>query len=207
MNASRKALIGLTIMLIGDLVIDQVTKEHAHRDRMVWEDPRNVETYQGSRYELFVFGEPENSNFYLSGGINYVRNQGAAWGALSDVKESFRVPFFYGVTILAVFMILQFFRTTPPEHHLARFSLALILAGAVGNFIDRVQRGYVIDFLSVKWNLLGWRYHFPNFNIADSSITIGVTLLLIDMIVLEGQRRKRASAAGGEGTSNAAAIS
>jgi signal peptidase II len=69
--------------------------------------------------------------------------------------------------------------------------LTLILSGAIGNFIDRIRYGFVIDWIDVRWNLLGWRYDFPNFNIADSAITVGVSLLLIDMLILESIRQKK----------------
>jgi signal peptidase II len=66
----------------------------------------------------------------------------------------------------------------------------LILSGAIGNFLDRVRFGYVIDWIDVRWNLLGWRYDFPNFNFADSCITVGVSFLLVDMLILEGLRSR-----------------
>jgi signal peptidase II len=123
-------------------------------------------------------------------GFNYVRNLGAAWGALSNLPDNVRVPFFYVVTIVAVFIIGLYIKTTPVEHRLTIFALGLILSGAVGNFIDRLRVGYVIDWIDVRWNLMGWRYDFPNFNVADSAITVGVLFLLFDMLVLESLRRR-----------------
>ena len=142
--------------------------------------------------------------------------QGAAWGVLSDLDDSVRIPFFYLVTFIAVVVIFLYLRSTPLSHRLARFTLALILSGALGNFADRILRGYVIDFIDVRWVLLlpmrinlqidffpdfldflnvsintkAFRYNFPNFNWADSAITIGVFLLLMDMMILEQIRKK-----------------
>jgi signal peptidase II len=127
-----------------------------------------------------------------------VRNLGAAWGALSNLPDNIRVPFFYVVTIVAVFIIGLYIRSTPVEHRLAIFSLGLILSGAIGNFIDRLRLGYVIDWIDVRWNLVGWRYDFPNFNIADSAISVGVAFLLFDMAVLETLRRRSEKAATAE---------
>ncbi|MEN9835542.1 MAG: hypothetical protein RL011_1735, partial [Pseudomonadota bacterium] len=87
-------------------------------------------------------------------------------------------------------IILLYLRSTPVHHRLAIFSLSLILSGAIGNFLDRVRFGYVIDWIDVRWNLAGWRYDFPNFNFADSCITVGVSLLLIDMLFFERMREQ-----------------
>jgi signal peptidase II len=67
-------------------------------------------------------------------------------------------------------------------------SLALIIGGAVGNLIDRIQLGYVVDFIDVYF----WDWHYPAFNVADSAITVGVVLLLLDS-VLQAFKRKDAS--------------
>ena len=83
----------------------------------------------------------------------------------------------------------MYMRSTPAHHRLARFALCLIFSGAVGNFIDRIRLGYVIDWIDVEWNILGWTYNFPSFNVADSCITVGVTLLLFDLLFLEARRK------------------
>ena len=68
--------------------------------------------------------------------------------------------------------------TLPPSQRMARYGLALILGGAIGNLIDRATMGYVLDFVDVYWR----GFHFWAFNVADSAITVGVTLMLIDAI-------------------------
>ena len=107
--------------------------------------------------------------------LTYVRNKGAAFGILAD--NAVRIPFFITVSIVAMLGILWYINRIRNDQKLTVFSLSLVFAGAFGNLIDRVRLGEVIDFLDVFWQ----RYHWPAFNVADSAITVGVTLLLIDM--------------------------
>lgn len=107
--------------------------------------------------------------------LTYVRNKGAAFGILSD--SAIRIPFFITVSFVAMLGILWYLNRIREDQSLAAFSLSLVFAGALGNLIDRIRLGEVIDFLDVFWG----RYHWPAFNVADSAITVGVTLLFIDM--------------------------
>jgi len=115
--------------------------------------------------------------------ITYVRNKGAAFGILAD--SALRVPFFITVATLAALGILWYLRQLRADQRLLQFALSLVFAGAVGNLIDRVRLGEVIDFLDVHW----YQYHWPAFNVADSAITVGVGLLLLDLWFEE--RRKK----------------
>lgn len=107
--------------------------------------------------------------------LTYVRNKGAAFGILAD--NAVRVPFFITVSIVAMLGILWYIKRIRKDQKLALFSLSLIFSGAFGNLIDRIRLGEVIDFLDVFWR----HYHWPAFNVADSAITVGVTLLFIEM--------------------------
>jgi signal peptidase II len=107
--------------------------------------------------------------------LTYVRNKGAAFGILSD--NAIRIPFFITVSIVAMLGIIWYIKRLKDDQKLAVFSLSLIFSGALGNLIDRIRLGEVIDFLDVFWQ----RHHWPAFNVADSAITIGVTLLFIEM--------------------------
>ena len=107
--------------------------------------------------------------------LTYVRNKGAAFGILAD--SSIRMPFFITVSIVAMLGILWYIKQFREDQKLAILSLSLVFSGAFGNLIDRIRLGEVIDFLDVFWG----RYHWPAFNVADSAITIGVTLLFIEM--------------------------
>ena len=73
---------------------------------------------------------------------------------------------------------------------MSRLGIAFIFSGAAGNFIDRVWLHYVIDWVHFKWNLLGWQYDYPVFNVADSAVTLGVILLIFDSIIEEIRNRK-----------------
>lgn len=107
--------------------------------------------------------------------LTYVRNKGAAFGILAD--SSFRIPFFITISLIALLAILWYMKQLQPRQRLTVYALSLVFAGALGNLVDRIRFGEVIDFLDVFWG----RYHWPAFNVADSAITIGVTLLIIDM--------------------------
>lgn len=197
LRAKRLSVIFLALMVLGSIGIDQATKVHAQESLMRWQDEKDLSLYQGQRYPVFAMGSPyvdDGSKFYLSLSMNYVRNLGAAWGALSGLSDKIRVPFFYMVTCLAVVIIFIYMRSMPVNHRLSIFSLSLILSGAIGNFIDRVRLGYVIDWIDVRWNLVGWRYDFPNFNFADSAITVGVALLMFEMLVLDTLRKRAGTA-------------
>jgi len=115
--------------------------------------------------------------------LTYIRNKGAAFGILAD--SSIRVPFFITVSILAILGILWFLKQRHNEQRLGNFALALIFAGAVGNLIDRVRMGEVIDFLDVFWR----QHHWPAFNVADSAITVGVVLLILEMWTEEKRKQ------------------
>ncbi len=187
--------VALVLMLIGSVGLDQASKMHAEQDLLKSAHGTDLKIYAGQRIPLAIIGDasmaPGPDNPYIYFGINYVRNQGAAWGVLSTVADAVRIPFFYGLTIFAMVVIGYYFKNTPFHHKTARFALVLVLSGALGNLIDRIRLGYVIDWLDVRWNLLGWAYNFPNFNLADSAISLGVLLLMIDAIVFESQRLQR----------------
>ena len=117
--------------------------------------------------------------------IVHVLNPGAAFGLLAGRSASFRNPFFVGISLLAVGFILFYRHRELKGDSLASFALSLILGGAIGNLVDRLRIGMVIDFLDVHY----YQYHWPAFNVADSCITVGVSLMLLDLIL--GERRAR----------------
>ena len=119
--------------------------------------------------------------------LTYIRNPGAAFGLFVNTGAQFRLLFFLSVTTIAILVICYlFFKTVQEGRELQgttghrtlwaiRIGLTLVLGGAIGYLIDRVRYGEVIDFLDFY---IG-RYHWPAFNVADSSITVGVSLLLL----------------------------
>ena len=97
--------------------------------------------------------------------------------------------FFITVSIVALIGILWYLRKIDVSLKLQHWALVLIFSGALGNLIDRIRLGEVIDFIDAHW----YQYHWPAFNVADSAITIGVGLLLVDLWQDEIRRRKEKS--------------
>lgn len=116
--------------------------------------------------------------------FTYLRNRGAAFSFLSEA--SWRLPFFILVTLIAAVVILVALKKMREDQKLAQISLAMIFSGAIGNLIDRIRLGEVIDFLDVYWQ----QHHWPAFNIADSLICVGVALIALDMY-REDQKQNR----------------
>jgi len=145
------------------LVLDQLSKAYIDR------------TF--NLYQSLVVIE----NFF---NITYVRNQGAAFGIFSD--SSLRIPFFISIAVVASVIILWIIHRLNDEQKLFGFGLSLIFSGAIGNLIDRIRFGEVIDFIDVHW----YQHHWPAFNVADSAISVGVALLLLDMWRDETKKRQ-----------------
>lgn len=111
--------------------------------------------------------------------FQYTENPGAAFGLLADGHEDWRVPFFIIVSLIAVVMILYILHGVRWEQQILVWGLSFIASGAVGNFIDRMRFGYVIDFIVWKYTD---EYRWPTFNIADALIVVGVSLMAIELI-------------------------
>jgi signal peptidase II len=110
--------------------------------------------------------------------MRYAENPGAAWGLFRNFSLSARNTVFSFTLLAAVIFILVYFRRLKREQRLLQVALSLVFAGAVGNFLDRVARGYVIDFVDWYW----WNrpdLYWPTFNVADSMIVVGVGLLML----------------------------
>jgi len=110
--------------------------------------------------------------------MRYAENPGAAWGLFRGMSEENRARFFGAITLAAVAFILFYFRKLAAGERFVQVALSLILSGAVGNFVDRVARGYVVDFVDWHW----WNrpdLYWPTFNVADSMIVVGVAMLIL----------------------------
>lgn len=108
-----------------------------------------------------------------------LHNTGAAFSFLSDAG-GWQRWFFTAVSFVVSGIFFIWLVRTPLTQGVMRYSLALIIAGAVGNLVDRVRLGYVVDFISVHWQQA---YFFPAFNIADSAITVGAILMIVDIML------------------------
>lgn len=132
-----------------------------------------------------------HESFVVVGGflnITYVRNPGAAFSFLADAPAVFRSIFFMSVTVLAIVLVLYYIAKSKIEEPLMIFSLSLILSGAMGNLIDRVRFGEVVDFIDVYIS----SYHWPAFNVADSAITVGAVVMILQLI--RGKKKQGGSA-------------
>ena len=114
--------------------------------------------------------------------LTYIRNTGAAFGMLAGSAAEFRWPFLVLFSVLAIGFILMMVRRLPDHETGLITALAFILGGALGNLIDRIAYGEVIDFLDFYWS----SYHWPAFNVADSFITIGVAITVFYLIKAKG---------------------
>ncbi len=108
--------------------------------------------------------------------LQHVRNSGAVFGFLSGAAIPGKPYLFALMSALALGALAYYARTIPREERLSRFALSLVIGGAIGNLIDRVRFGYVVDFVKMHWQGHVW----PNYNIADSAISIGLVLLILD---------------------------
>jgi len=109
--------------------------------------------------------------------ITYVRNTGVAFGILDPVNLPLKSTVLAVLTMAAITGVLIYSWRTPISQTLLHVALSLVLAGALGNLYDRIRYGFVIDFLEVYFR----DYRWPSFNVADSAISIGVGLLILQI--------------------------
>ena len=115
--------------------------------------------------------------------LTYIRNTGAAFGMLAGSAAHFRIPFLVIFSLVAIGFIIAMVRRLPPGETGLITALAFILGGAIGNLIDRIVYGEVIDFLDFYWA----SYHWPAFNLADSFITVGVLITVFYLVRSKGE--------------------
>jgi signal peptidase II len=114
-------------------------------------------------------------------------NTGAAFSFLADAGGWQRWAFSVLAVVVSIALVFWLRKLALTTHALLAAALALILGGAIGNVIDRIEHGYVVDFVHLHWGAA----YFPAFNVADAAISIGAALVIVDAI-LEGRRSKRA---------------
>jgi len=118
--------------------------------------------------------------------LTYVHNTGAAFGVFAEAHPTFRAIFFLSVPPLAVLWILWELKHVAEAEKAKILALSLICAGAIGNYIDRLRFRYVIDFLDFHYKNV---YSYPAFNVADSSIVVGVILYLLISVYFENRKK------------------
>lgn len=152
-DMKRQYYIGISLFItIIILVLDQITKFIIASSMKV-----------GDSFEVIP-------NFL---NITSHRNDGAAWGILSG-----KMSFFFIITIIILVVLIVFYIKEAKNNLLMQIAISLLFAGALGNFIDRLLHGEVVDFVDTY--IFG--YNFPIFNVADSSLTIGVLLIIIALL-------------------------
>jgi signal peptidase II len=159
----------MSLMITTLIILDQVTK--------------------GMVQSKFALGDslPILDGFF---NLTYVRNPGAAFGLGAQSHDIIRMILFKIIPVFACFGLLYWIWKTRNENKLLNLAYSLILAGAVGNLIDRILLGYVVDFLDFYYKT----NHFPAFNVADSCITIAAGLIIVDYILeIKQNRNKNAS--------------
>ncbi len=126
--------------------------------------------------------------------LTYIQNTGAAFGVFAKADPAFRVPFFMVIPVVALTAIGFVFAKLPKNDVKLSTALSLVVGGAIGNLIDRLNYGFVVDFLDFHWK---GQYHFPAFNVADSAICVGVAILMLDLVINEGADQPAGAAGRG----------
>jgi len=132
---------------------------------------------QAAKFVISQTVELYESRTVIPGFFNITRihNRGAIFGAFNQSNNQIVFLALTAASLLALGLVVFYFFKTPPSDRLMKISLALIMAGALGNLLDRITRGFVIDFLDVYIR----RSHWPFFNVADSCISVGAVLMLL----------------------------
>ncbi len=144
----------LAFLTVSTVVLDQISK---------------VQIMQTMRLHESI---PVFSEFFS---LTYIRNPGAAFGLLASSGQTFRLVFFGLTSVFALGLLAMIFFRLRQDDWVGQLSIAGILGGAIGNLLDRVRFGEVIDFLDFYVN----GYHWPAFNVADAAISVGVFFLIL----------------------------
>jgi len=126
------------------------------------------------------FLDPHQSYSVISGffNITYLKNRGAIFGFLNQSSSSWIHILLTVASFFALIFVVYYFLRASESERTIKLALSLILAGAAGNIIDRIFRGYVVDFI----DLYIQKWHWPSFNVADSCISIGAVILILTII-------------------------
>lgn len=182
------------------LVLDQVTKFLAVRAFTTLMNGKAALGEQLSAWlhtkNLGMMAKPPSQIEPLVPGCwswRYAENHGSAFSFAANWPDQIRVPFFHIVTLVALVLIGSYYRKLKPDQTILKVALSLVMGGALGNFVDRLVRGYVIDF--IDWFVKD--AHWPTFNVADTAISVGVGLIAVDSLLVWLQTRKQPAGAAG----------
>jgi len=153
-------LLLLTLVAGTVVILDQVTKSIIQRTMQLHESIPVIDAFFN---------------------LTYIRNTGAAFGLFAGSANGLRIAFFGTVSVVAIVFLWTLYVKIPREAALGRLAISLVMGGAIGNLVDRIRFGEVVDFLDF---FIG-SYHWPAFNVADSCISVGVTLLIWHFILAD----------------------
>jgi signal peptidase II len=156
-RATAARIVILAAVSLATVLLDQATKFHIMQSMRLHESI------------------PIIPNFFS---LTYIRNPGAAFGLLASSGQIFRLIFFSFTSLFALGLLGTIFFRLRQDDWLGHLSIAAILGGAIGNMLDRLRYGEVIDFLDFYIQ----SYHWPAFNVADSAISIGVFFLILHFV-------------------------
>ena len=148
----------LTLIGGGIIILDQFTKHHIQKALRLHESVVVIEDFFS---------------------LTYIRNPGAAFGFFATQTAQFRSVFFLTVSAVALTLLIFFFLQTPKDDVWALIAISLLFGGAIGNLLDRLRIGEVVDFLDFYVG----QFHWPAFNVADSAITVGISLLMFSLFL------------------------
>ena len=136
----------------------------------------------------------------ISVAFTYAENKGGAWGLLQNETEALRRPFFLIVSVAAIVFIVSLYRKLQKGQLALKWGLPLVLGGALGNLVDRIRYGFVVDFIDVYVHKGGAApdSHWPTFNVADVAICVGVGLMAIDMFTSRKKRKPKDAASSSD---------
>ncbi|MBN2325451.1 MAG: signal peptidase II [Spirochaetes bacterium] len=172
----RRKLVTFILVSIGVIGIDRLTK---------W----LIKTTMELGESIPVLGD-----FFR---ISFILNSGIAFGLFDENPSPVKIPLLVFVSVVALGIILYIFLTLPKGIRLSGISMGLIFGGAIGNMIDRILRGRVVDFIDVDFfdialpQINVFMTRFPTFNAADSSVFIGILMLLVIIIIQGGKAEAR----------------
>jgi signal peptidase II len=174
----KRKLITFALVSAGVILIDQVTK---------WVIKTTMELHQ----TIEVLGD-----FFT---ISYILNSGIAFGLFDDSASAIKRPLLIIISIIALAIIVYIFFSLPKKVKMSGLAMGLISGGAIGNMIDRVAKGMVVDFLDFDFPNITIRFlnihmtRWPTFNVADMCVLVGIAMLLV-IIIIEGGRAEPAAA-------------
>ena len=174
----KKKLITFALVSAAVILIDQVTK---------WVIKATMDLHQ----TIEVLGD-----FFT---ISFILNSGIAFGLFDDSSSAIKRPLLIIISIVALAIIVYIFFSLPKSVRMSGLSMGLIFGGAIGNMIDRIAKGQVVDFLDFDFPNITIKFlkihmtRWPTFNVADMSVLTGIAILLV-IIIIEGGKAEPSGA-------------